>query len=73
MAKSSLRPPFDQLEKDLIETLLAGHHEARPDLSYPQSHSDLQSGVRAILIMFEVKRRPIALRWKEIFPEEEKR
>lgn len=66
-----MKEPFNQLERDIIETFLAGHLEARPDLSYPQSHSDMQSGVRALLVMFEIKRRPIALEWKELFPSKE--
>jgi hypothetical protein len=63
-----MKPEFDQLEKDLIETFLAGHHEVRPDLSYPESHSDLQSGIRALLRMFDIKRRPLALSRKDLFP-----
>lgn len=68
MAKSSMKPEFDQLERALLETFLAGHHEARPDLPYPESHSDMQSGIRALLVMFEIKRRPLALEWKELYP-----
>jgi hypothetical protein len=49
------------LEAQIIETLLAGHHEWRRDLAYPESHSDMQGAVRALLRMFEVKRRPIAM------------
>ena len=40
---------------------MAGHHQYRPDLSYPESHSDMSAAVRALLRMYEVKRRPIAL------------
>jgi hypothetical protein len=68
MAKSSMKPEFDQLERAILETFLAGHKEARPDLSYPQSHSDMQSGIRALLVMFDIKRRPIALDWKDLYP-----
>ena len=68
MAKSSMKPEFDLLESQIIETILAGHHEARPDLSYPESHSDMQSGVRALIVMFDIKRRPIALDWKDLYP-----
>jgi hypothetical protein len=59
MPKPPLKAPWDQLESDIIETLLAGHHEWRPDLDYPQSHSDMQGAVRGLLRMFEVKRRPL--------------
>jgi hypothetical protein len=61
MAKSRLKAPMDQLESDIIETLIAGHKEWRPDLPYPESHSDMQGAVRGLLRMFEVKRRPIAI------------
>lgn len=72
MAKASLRPPFDTIEQEVLETFLAGHREARPDLPYPQSHSDVQSGIRALIVMFDIKRRPIALDWTDIYPEQKK-
>lgn len=61
MAKRSLIPQQAQLESDIIETLIAGHKEWRPDLSYPQSHSDMQGAVRGLLRMFDIKRRPLAV------------
>lgn len=64
-----MKEEFEQLEQAILETFLAGHREARPDLSYPQSTSDMQSGIRALLVMFDIKRRPIALAWKELYPE----
>ena len=48
------------LEHDLIQSLIAGLHEWRSDLSYPESYSDWQACVRGILKMFEVQRRPVA-------------
>jgi len=71
MAKASLKPEYEWLEQAILETFLAGHHEARPDLAYPESHSDMQSGIRALIVMFEIKRRPIALEWKDLFPKSE--
>lgn len=59
MPKPQLIPEESLLERDLIETFLAGHKQWRPDLSYPESHSDMQACVRALLIMYEVKRRPL--------------
>jgi hypothetical protein len=47
------------LENDVIDTMLAGLKEWRPDLSYPESHSDMQGCVRALLRMYELKRRPL--------------
>ena len=59
MAKRRLTPELAILEAQIIETLLAGHHEWRPDLSYPESHSDMQGAVRGLLRMFEVRRLPL--------------
>ena len=61
MAKSRLKAPIDQLESDIIETLIAGHHEWRPDLNYPESYSDMQGAVRGLLRVFDVKRRPLPI------------
>lgn len=59
MAKRSLAEPLSQLESDIIDTLIAGHKEWRPDLNYPESHSDMQGAVRGLLQMFKVERRSI--------------
>lgn len=59
MPKRRLKEEVRILEDQIIETLLAGHKEWRPDLSYPESHSDMQGAVRGLLRMFEVKRRPL--------------
>jgi len=61
MPKPRMSAEFELLERDIIETLLAGLSEWRPDLRYPESHSDMQGCVRALLRMYEVKRRPIAI------------
>lgn len=66
VAKPALRPPFDQLAGDLIATILGGFHEWRPDLNYPQSHSDMQGGVMAVLRKYDVKLRPVPLDRSEI-------
>ncbi len=66
MPKPRLKDEFVQLESAIVETFLAGHHEWRPDLHYPESHSDMQGGARALMRMFEIKRRPIALDRGEI-------
>jgi hypothetical protein len=52
-------PKESQLESDIIETMLAGLKQWRPDLSYPESASDMQGCVRALMIMYDVKRRPL--------------
>jgi len=71
MPKPSLKEPFRSLECAIIETLIAGHKEWRPDLSYPESHSDMQAAVRGLLRMFDVKRRPIALESKDLIDMED--
>jgi hypothetical protein len=43
----------------MVETMIAGLHEWRRDLKYPESHSDMQACVRGLLRMFEIKRRPL--------------
>lgn len=69
MPKPSLKEPYNSLESDLIDTFIAGHHEWRPDLAYPESYSDMQGGIRAVLRMYEIKRRPIAAPIKEFISE----
>jgi len=61
MSKRRLRSDLAELESDIIETLIAGHKEWRPDLSYPESHSDMQAAVRGLLRMYKVERHPIAV------------
>ena len=61
MAKPTLKEPYRTLEKEIIDTMIAGLHEWRPDLNYPQSHSDMQGCVRALLRMFYVNRHPISV------------
>ena len=60
MPKRQLKPPLDHLESDVIDTLLGGLAEWRPDLDYPESYADMQGCVRAMLRMFTVERRPVA-------------
>jgi hypothetical protein len=59
VAKPSLREPFATLASDLIETMTGGLHEWRPDLDYPQSHSDWQGCIRAVLRKYDVKLRAV--------------
>ena len=61
MPKPRLKAEYDKLEDEIIKTFFAGHHEWRSDLAYPESYSDMQGGARALLRMFEIKRRPVAL------------
>jgi hypothetical protein len=61
MPKPILKPDAEKLCHDIIETFLAGHKQWRPDLSYPESHSDMMAGAHALIQMFDIKRRPIAI------------
>lgn len=58
MAKAKLVDNI--LEAQIIESLLAGHHLYRPDLSYPESYSDMQAAVRGLMKMFKIERRALA-------------
>ena len=71
MPKPRLTTEYERLEDELIETFLAGHHEWRSDLPYPESHSDMSGGMRALLRMFDIKRRPLALPMKHFIAEHE--
>jgi hypothetical protein len=59
MPKPPLVKEDSQLEADLIETMIAGLHQWRNDLSYPESHSDMQACVRGILRLYDIKRSPL--------------
>lgn len=73
MAKRSLKPELSALEQDLLETFLAGHHMYRPDLLYPESHSDMYGGLRALIKRFDIKPRPIPLDWADMYPDSQER
>ena len=72
MPKPFLKEPYATLESEIIDTLIAGHKEWRPDLNYPESHSDMQGAVRGLLRMFDVKRRPLAMPMREMLSEHDK-
>lgn len=59
MPKPPLTEPNAHLETDIIETMLAGLHQWRPDLDYPESHSDMAACIRALLTMYRVERRAL--------------
>jgi hypothetical protein len=61
MPKSSLAEPDATLEVHLIETMLAGLKNWRPDLNYPQSYSDMEACARGLMRMFEIKRAPLPI------------
>ncbi len=61
MPKPTLAAPYDKLESDMIETMIAGLKVYRPDLKYPESASDMAGCARALMRMFVIKRRPLAL------------
>ena len=49
-----------RLESELIETFLADYNAGQG--GYPKSHSDLTGCVRNLMMMFEIKRRPVAVK-----------
>lgn len=57
MPKPRMTPELEVLEREIVSTLMAGHKQFRPDLHYPESHSDMQAAVRNLLRMFNVERR----------------
>ncbi len=67
MPKPHLREPYATLAGDMTETFLAGCRRWRSDLTYPESHSDMRAGMDALMQMFEIKRRPIALSEPDIW------
>jgi len=67
MPKPSLREPYATLAADLATTMIAGLHEWRADLSYPESHSDLRGCIDAVLRKYEVKLRDVPLDRSEIW------
>ena len=62
MPKPPLKEPLAQQENDMINTMVAGLHEWRPDLDHPESYSDFQACVRGLLRMYEIKRRPLPIK-----------
>jgi hypothetical protein len=61
-----LKKDFRNLYNEMLETFMAGCRG-----EYPKSHSDLEHGLAALIKMFEIKRRPIAL--ESIYPSEKER
>ena len=59
MPKAPLKEPFRTIESELVRTMMAGHQTWRPDLRYPESHSDMQACARAILQRFNVEMLPL--------------
>lgn len=66
MSKPRLKPPFAELEAEMIRTFIAGHKQWRPDLPYPESHSDMAAGIRALLKRYEVTARAVPLDWRDL-------
>ena len=61
MPKAPLKEEDRILESQMIATMLESFHNWRPDLNYPESHSDMESCVRGLMRMFEIKRRPLVV------------
>lgn len=59
MSKPQLFGDQNILERQIIETMVAGLQQWRPDLTYPASHSDLMACARGIMQMFDLERLPL--------------
>lgn len=57
MAPPRTRPEL--MVGDIIATLCAGHHRMRPDLSFPESNSDMTWAVLGLLRKYDVVLRPL--------------
>jgi len=66
MPKAPLAKEEADLEDMMCQTFMAGCNG-----TYPQSHSDVEWGIRALMKMFECKRLPIAreLKYEEQYEE----
>jgi hypothetical protein len=58
---TQMKDEFQRLAHDMAETAYAARGN-----SYPESHSDLESCMYHLIKMFEIRRRPIALEWKDM-------
>lgn len=67
MSKPHLREPFATLANEIALTMIAGLHEYRPDLNYPESASDLRGCIDALLRRFNVTPLAIPLDRAEIW------
>jgi hypothetical protein len=58
MPKPTFQPQYHAIENKLIEILIRGHHRWRPDLNYPESHSDMQGAVRELMAVLNIQEMP---------------
>lgn len=68
MSHAKLAEPDNTLEYQMLETMMAGLNGVGVSSpNYPKSASDMQSCIRALIKMFDIKRRPLAkeLKYKE--------
>jgi len=70
MPKPEIREPYRSLESEMFDAMRWGLKEWRPDLEFPESYSDFQGCIRALFRMFEIKRRPLAIRIEDILEPE---
>ncbi len=57
MPKPRLIPEQEILQREVIACLIAGLKQYRPDLHYPESHSDMSACVMNLMEMFDISRR----------------
>ncbi|RLI51121.1 MAG: hypothetical protein DRP09_19520 [Candidatus Thorarchaeota archaeon] len=60
MSKPTLKEPYRTLEHQVVETMMAAYKAW--GLEFPKSYSDYQACARALIEMFDIKRRPLAFK-----------
>jgi hypothetical protein len=59
VSKPRLEQPYAILVGQVVDTMLAGLKEWRPDLDYPEAHSDMVGCAYALIRRFDIKQRPL--------------
>jgi hypothetical protein len=62
MAKPALREPFHTIMENIAQAMVDGLHNWRPDLSYPESYSDMQGCILELMSRFELLPRRVPLK-----------
>ena len=51
------KDPLQKLAQDIVDTFLEGHKKYKPYRLYPEDHSDMIAGARALIAKYEIKER----------------
>lgn len=66
MPKPPLKECYSSLSVDIQRTMIQGLREWRPDLDYPESSSDMDGCIRALMRKFDITYRRVQLSNKDI-------